>query len=148
MMTKHRSVAGFSLVEVLVALAILAVGLLAIIRLFPLALRQARGAQERTVAAQLADSRFNMIRNEGSRTTLQYPARYNGLDPNQTEFTMPALDAMGDAYSIYDGYRTVLQRVAGGSPSIDTDAALQRVVFDVTMSDGRLERFVTYVAAQ
>ncbi|HRT65943.1 MAG TPA: prepilin-type N-terminal cleavage/methylation domain-containing protein, partial [Candidatus Hydrogenedentes bacterium] len=54
--------AGFTLLEVLVALAILATGILGAMQLFPASLRQTRAAAERTAAANLANSEMTRLR--------------------------------------------------------------------------------------
>ena len=52
---------GFTLVEVLMALVILAVGLLALAGLGATAMRTVRGGSSQTVAAALAQSRFDSL---------------------------------------------------------------------------------------
>ena len=55
--TRHMARGGFTLVEVVVALAIFVVGALAIIQIFPPALNVVRGSERRTVAANMSRSR-------------------------------------------------------------------------------------------
>jgi uncharacterized protein (TIGR02598 family) len=54
--------AGFSLVEVAVATAVIAIGLLVVIGLFPQGLQSARNAADNTLSATIAQTTFNLIR--------------------------------------------------------------------------------------
>ncbi|HOE66992.1 MAG TPA: prepilin-type N-terminal cleavage/methylation domain-containing protein, partial [Candidatus Hydrogenedentes bacterium] len=67
---------GFSLLETLIALTLFAAGVMAVMKLFPMSLRQAQGAAERTVAAQLADSKFGTLRTEGYARVAPNAGRY------------------------------------------------------------------------
>ncbi len=59
-----RKAAGFSLVEVLIAAAILAVALLAIASMFPTAYRTVDWSGDQTVAVTLAQQRLEWLRNQ------------------------------------------------------------------------------------
>ncbi len=59
-----RKADGFSLVEVLIAAAILAVALLAIASMFPTAHTNVDWSGERTAAATLAEQRLEWLRNQ------------------------------------------------------------------------------------
>jgi len=120
---------GFTLVEVLVALAILTIGIVAAMQLFPASLRQTRAAAERTAAAHLANSELSRLR---SIDVGQDFTRW--LDRN----TLDTLSATERSYALYNGWSTTVQRVGA---STDT----YRVTFSVQMLDGRRESFVTYV---
>ncbi|MBX7258572.1 MAG: prepilin-type N-terminal cleavage/methylation domain-containing protein [Candidatus Hydrogenedentes bacterium] len=126
---------GFSLVEVLVSMAVLAVGIVAVTRLFPQGLRATRVAQERTIAAELADSNLARLRMAGMDNLLgvmRASALYN---------TSAAAAAYGDGFTgdgVVEGFSTNITR-AGLNDN------LVRVTFSVEMPDGRLENFVTYV---
>ncbi len=127
---------GFSLVEAIIALAILAVGLMALVRMFPLALRQAQGAAERTEVTQLADSRLGDIRAQNALHVLEYFPQYTAGNT-----TLDALRSTKASYELYQGYAMSFQRTGGAGK-----AALTRVVLDIKLEDDRYERFVTYVA--
>ena len=81
---------AFSLVEVAIALAVLAVGLLAIMGLFPQGLQASRDAADNTIAATIVQDLFSRIRSQPFNTafticTDQYPPgdpNYPGCKPS------------------------------------------------------------------
>ncbi len=121
--------AGFTLLEVVVALSILAVGIIAIMQLFPVARTQQRIAAERTVVASLAKTQLGKVKVSGVGSQLQSWVRENALR---------SLTDAQRAYALYQGWRSSVQRVGG-------DVDLFRVTFAVEMIDGREEKFVVYV---
>ncbi len=125
-----KSKGGFTLLEVLIALAILMVGIVAIMQLFPRSLLQARVAAERTITAELANSVLGQIRASSAK------ALFDKRVPGQ-------LLSAYTVYGLYDGYTTTVQRLNGSG-----NTYLQRVTFSVTFPDGRIEQYVTYVAEQ
>jgi prepilin-type N-terminal cleavage/methylation domain-containing protein len=129
---------GFSPIEVLVAMAILAIGVMAIMRLFPSGLRASRIAQERTIAAELADANLGRLRMTGASNVLGMAtasAIYNLSTASDIY-----LDGRIDSGGIADGYSTTVTRVAGPLEEMRV-----RGVFSVDFPDGRRENFVTYV---
>jgi type IV pilus modification protein PilV len=130
--TAMRTNAGFSLLEVMVALTILAVGVIGVIQLFPESLRQSRIAQERTSVASLASTQLGRVR-AGSISDLvsNWAVRNAFRELTQAQ----------RAYAVYDSWRASVNRIGG-------DVDLYRVTFSVTMFDGREERFVTYITEQ
>ncbi|HOJ34860.1 MAG TPA: type IV pilus modification protein PilV [Candidatus Hydrogenedentes bacterium] len=126
MMTKR----GFSLLEVLIAMTILAIGVIGAMRLFPMTLRQVRGAQERTVASELADDLFSRLRSAGG---------HNLFDAWSTMAGEPVFNLL-QANDIYSNYTTSVSLVSGG-----TEVYLHRATINVKMPDGRYERFVTFI---
>jgi prepilin-type N-terminal cleavage/methylation domain-containing protein len=130
MSTSHiRGRGGFTLLEVVVALSILAVGIIAIMQLFPVSLRQQRIASERTIVASLAKTELGKVKVSGAGQQLQDWVRENALR---------TLTDAQRAYALYQGWRSTVQRISG-------DVDLYRVTFAVEMVDGREEKFVTYV---
>jgi len=129
-MYKYRHNAGFTLVEILVAVAILAGGIIAVMRLFPSALVQTQTAAERTTVASLARHKLGNLRAGGFGPQLEKWFQENALH-NLTETE--------SAYDLYDSLRATLHRVGGRT-------GLYRATFVVEMLDGRQEKFVTYVA--
>lgn len=128
-----REQRGFTLLEVLVAMVILSIGVIAVLQLFPHSLRQVRLSAERTQAAQLADSRFGQLRAGGVGNELALWASDNSLHTDLLNL------AAGEA--LYSGYTSTVQRVASAGE-------MYRVTFVVLMPDGRHETFVTYVTNQ
>jgi len=120
---------GFTLLEVVVALTILAVGIVAIMRLFPMSLRQSQVAAERTTVASLARYKLGEVKVGGVGDQLAAWAEENALKQ---------LNEAQRAYELYEGWRSTVQRIGG-------DVDLYRITFSVRMFDGREEMFVTYV---
>lgn len=148
---------GYSLLEVLIALAILMIGIIAVYRLFPISMREARMADEKITAAELAHSRLGRLRASGvaGPTLMSYAESgvlYDDLgNPNiHDDYTL--LAAANSAYSMYESYATVLQRMRGADsiyrPIYYQPIYYQRALFTVQMPDGRYETFATYVVEQ
>lgn len=130
---KHNQ--GLGLVEVLIAIAILTIGVAAVLRLFPAALSQSRIAAQRTVAAELARSELAKIRS----TSSEFYARQGVY-----AFGVANVAAAGADYGgLYSGYVGTLTRLKGAAASY-----LQRATFTVLTPEGRSEQFVTYIAKQ
>lgn len=134
--------AGFTLLEVLIAAAIFAIGIVAIMRLFPEAIRQLQTASQRTISAQLAESELGRVR----------VATAENLFREQSVLTGAVVQAIYGVGAIYQGY-TKTSVPLRGSYSVDANGNpsgtyLQRVTFTVLMPDGREEVYVTYVAKQ
>lgn len=127
---------GFTLLEVLIALAILVGSIVAVMQLFPRSLLQARMAAERTVTAELANSVLGQIRATGAE------AVYNRQLPRAL-LTMDAIYTVEGTYGLYHNYSTTVQRLNGASETF-----LQRITFVVDMPDGRQEKFTTFVSKQ
>lgn len=127
-----KSKRGFTLLEVVVALTILSIGIIAIMRLFPTSLRQVQVARERTAVATLAKTELGRVRAGGVGNQLTAWANNNALRQ---------LSSAEQAYAMYDSWRSSVQRIGG-------DVDLYRITFMVRMFDGREEKFVTYVTQQ
>lgn len=121
---------GFTLLEVLIALAILIIGIMSIMQLFPNSLLQARIAAERSITAELANSKMGAIRAASAEALYQ-----NALPPG--------IIAAYGSYGLYEGYTTSVSRLSGAS-----EVFLQRITFSVAFPEGRRQSFVTYVAQQ
>ncbi|HBR13686.1 MAG TPA: hypothetical protein DD697_03200, partial [Candidatus Komeilibacteria bacterium] len=75
--------AGFTLIETLIALAILTVAVLAIVQLFPLGLKAGQQAKNTTRATNLAQARMEELISES----------YGNLNPGSvTEDSLSAID--------------------------------------------------------
>lgn len=146
---------GYSLLEVLIALAILMIGIIAVYRLFPISMREARMADEKITAAELAHSRLGRLRASGvaGPTLMSYAESgtiYDVYMNTHHDYTL--LAAANSAYSMYESYATVLQRMRGADsiyrPIYYHPIYYQRALFTVQMPDGRYETFATYVVEQ
>lgn len=132
---------GFSLLEVLIAILILGIGIMAIMQLFPPSLYQARLSTERLPTAARADKEFGVLRawglspspaEDGSPVELAWPLTAE----------TPVANAWGEAYLQYN-----IQAL--GIPAIERASciySLYRVTLAVPMMDGRYEKFVTYIS--
>lgn len=140
----HTTSAGYSLIEVLIALAILAVGIVGIMQIFPVTLRQTRVAQERTVVSQTANSMLDSVSTAGGREvfTKRGDLELAPLTEDMRDREDESL-ANPDRTPLYVSRSTTAHRL----PS-DDDTYLQRVTVNITLPDGRVERFVTYVMEQ
>ncbi len=118
---------GFTLLEVMIALAILLIGILGVSVLFPEGLNNARRASQRTITSQTAHSVLGQIRASSAE------ALFRGQIPLE-------LIQLDDANAIYN-FTTTVERLGGAA-----EVYLQRVTFTVTFSDGRSENFTTFVA--
>ncbi len=138
----RRSVAGISLVEVLVATAIFSIGIVAVMRLFPQALTQLQTATQRTVASQLAETELGRVRVATAENLFREQSIMNGS----------VVSSLYSTGQIFQGYTTTAMPMRGSyQVNSDGDSVgtfLQRVTFTVLMPDGREEVYVTYVAKQ
>ncbi len=150
---------GFSLLEVLIALGILGIGIIAIMQVFPASLYQARLATERVPAVNWAKGQFDVLKTRGTwqdRTgtvnvawpddpiARQYVA--STLTPSQ----QIDLELTSEAYKMYRSAQWNVHRI--GLPDIIRPMqqatqiyALHRVTLSVPLMDGREEKFVTYI---
>lgn len=122
-----RTDAGFTLVEILVALAILLVGLVSVLILFPQSLSQANTANKKSVSADHAREVLGEISQLGA----------DYLYYDQIDKDILHKSAEGGVF----GYETTIQRIEHG----DAESRLQRVTFTVTFPNGTSERYTTFV---
>jgi uncharacterized protein (TIGR02598 family) len=91
---------GFTLVEVMLALAIVSIGLITILGLLPTGLRSARDAADNTIAATVVQDVFSTLRtnpftNE-DLTALGFPASGGPLPGYNLQINYPAITAFFD----------------------------------------------------
>jgi prepilin-type N-terminal cleavage/methylation domain-containing protein len=129
---------GFTLLEVIVSLTILAVGIIAVMRLFPMALQNTHKAAEQTTVASLARMELGRARASGVYNQVSFSSWVR--DWANANAAMMIQEAQR-AYTVYSGWNTSVERVGGGMPGVD----LYRVTFSVRLFDGREEKFVTYI---
>lgn len=131
-MPRHHN-RGFTLIEVIVALTILSIGIIAIMKLFPSSIRQTQAAAERQQVSFLAKTELGKLRAGGVGPQLTSWAANN---------TFQNMASAGGQYAgLYKSWSSTVKRVSG-------EVDLYRVTFNVEMFDGRRERFVTYVTEQ
>jgi len=123
----HTTQSGFTLLEVLVALAILLIGLVSVLAMFPRSLSMANTAQKKTTAAQNANNVLGEISHQGADALY-----FNQIDPTILNI---------DASTAPVGVNTTTQRYLGS----DTDSKLQRVTITVSFPNGSTESYATYV---
>ena len=132
---------GFTLVEVLVAMAILAIAMVALIQMFPQAMRMSRRAAEKTTVSSLAKTEMGRVKAAGVGDLIG-PGNWavrNGIV--QLGATQNVYGAVLKADSLYKGWTATVQRAGA-------EVDLFRVTFSVELSNGRKEKFVTYVTRQ
>lgn len=140
-MKQLRKNEGFSPVEVLIAMGILSIGIMAVVRLFPAGLAFSRQAQEKTIAVELAENNISRMRMGGAGNLLSI-AQAEGLYGSIAKTSSEDIGSEGrvDIGNIVDGYAASVRRMNGSG-----EQALVRVTYTVDMADGRRETFVTYV---
>ncbi|HEX73498.1 MAG TPA: prepilin-type N-terminal cleavage/methylation domain-containing protein, partial [Candidatus Hydrogenedentes bacterium] len=97
---------GFTLVEVLVALLILGVGIVAIMRLFPMSLQQSHRAAQRTTVAQLARTELGRVRAGGVFSQDQFQPWMRDWAQQNALFSLTEAQR---AYSMYEGWSASVQ---------------------------------------
>lgn len=123
----HKTNAGFTLLEVLVALAILLIGLVSVLGMFPQSLQLADTANKKTIASENATMVMGEISQLGADALY-----YEQIDPD-------LLTHDPDAGAV--GVMTTTQRMST-NPS---GANLQRVTITVSFPNGSHQSYSTYV---
>jgi len=131
---KHTEKNGFTLVEVIVALTILSVGIIAVMKLFPESIRQSQRAAERQQVAFLAKTELGKLRAAGVGKLVTEWAGANAYN----NLASAGGTYYGPVAGLYRGWTSTVSRIS-------SDVDLYRVTFNVEMFDGRREQFVTYV---
>ncbi len=124
---------GFTLLEIVIAMAVIAGGLVAVVTLFPSAQKLLTDASANTNVTNLARTELSRVRVGGAFAT--------GIKMWMKDTAFQMLEASASAYDLYQYYGSNVTRVPIGK-------GLYRVTFSVKLSDGREEKFVTYVAEQ
>jgi len=125
----RKNGAGFSLLEVMVAVVIIGFGLLAIMHLFPIGLRASKISQDTTVATFLAQQKMEELRN----------TKYADIDDP------PLSETFASPFSNFTWTKYVSE---SESEEID-DGKLSKVVIEVSYTpygQGRRVKLVTFIA--
>ncbi len=130
----RKKTSGFTLIEVLVAMVILAIGILGVTILFPAALRDSRRASGLTVASVYADSVIDTLRAQGYRSLAQ-------LWPDGG-----AIEILRRADETYFLYGETDVRIIYLVSAVNDLYAT--VVVKIPFPDGRTEEYVSYIARQ
>jgi uncharacterized protein (TIGR02598 family) len=118
----HR---GFTLVEVILALAVMAIGLVGILGIFPVALNTARESKQETRIAQLAQTMFSDLRTR------------DVLEVEKDEFTAKALTTISTKtlyYTAEGEFSTEANYVFKADLVITADPALLPNGYQVTVT--------------
>jgi uncharacterized protein (TIGR02598 family) len=105
--TQAGAQAGFSLIEIMLALAVVAIGLIAVIGLIPRGVQASRDAADNTLAATIALDVFNSIRSQPFNNVINV-----GPGPlNLNTFPGPVTlnyDSSGNPTNALDYYRVIV----------------------------------------
>ncbi|HDP36041.1 MAG TPA: prepilin-type N-terminal cleavage/methylation domain-containing protein [Candidatus Hydrogenedentes bacterium] len=131
MMKRRKSHnAGFTLLETLVALVILATGIVSILLLFPIAMERHRISTLRTMTTTIAQSQLGRLRSGDTDITFHQWLRDNRL------YTL----ADNEPASQY-----VSSWVVSSQPVGEINLGLYRVTIGLRLWNGRTEYYTTYV---
>ncbi len=145
-MTKFANKDGFSLAETLIAMGILAVGMIFIAGVFPVAIQLTTVSAERTIAAVVAEEAFAKVQLYGRQDTndidqlsgnledFNNPARFRAVqDIGEYEFTWPSTGSFIDPNSQYC-WSALCRETAGDNSPV-------QVTIFVCRKAGRASRF-------
>jgi prepilin-type N-terminal cleavage/methylation domain-containing protein len=104
--TPSRPRAGFTLVELLVALTIFSVGLLAMAATSSVIMQMLAGAQARTVAAGVAESRFEQIAGTACINRTSGTVTSRNIIETWTRFPLARADDVTVAITYLSGHRS------------------------------------------
>ena len=102
---------GFSLIEIMLALAVIAIGLIAVVGLIPQGVQASRNAADNTLAATLAHDTFNLLRQQALQapwppTLSPNPIYYDAAGTNEALAASP------------DRYFSVFLTIAASQPNL------------------------------
>jgi prepilin-type N-terminal cleavage/methylation domain-containing protein len=137
----HRREAGFTLIEVLIAVAVLSVGVAATIRVFGAAGRTTVGAQGHQVAVQQAQAELDRI------AMLAYgELALTGTPASSSDPTHPGYKVSGTSFAVRPGLTEpfVLSAGPGSVPRVEPGPQTFAVGTGGGTVTGKLYRFVTW----
>jgi uncharacterized protein (TIGR02598 family) len=99
---------GFSLVEIMLALAVIAIGLVAVIGLIPQGIQASRDAADNTLAATIVQDTFNLLRQETLESTFTWSSLsgiqniyYDSTGTNQIITAIPTANTYYDVNLVF-----------------------------------------------
>lgn len=119
---------GFTLLEVLMAVTLLFVGIIAVLQLFIASQMQARLAADRTIAPFVAQSNLALIQAAGPQALPKW------LQSN----AIRSLEQIAESGDIVNGWHSSAQM-------INQNPETYRITFVVELRDGQQRSFVTYI---
>lgn len=126
----NGSQGGFTLLETLIALVILATGILSILLLFPIAMERHRVNTLRTMTTTIAQTQLGRLRAGDTDVNFHQWLRDNKLKPVSTT----------DPVSQH-----IKSWVVSSQPAGEINLGLYRVTIGLRLWDGRTEYYTTYV---
>jgi len=145
-MTLNHKSRGFTLVEVLVALAILGIGILGVTTLFPVALRQGQRAAALTNAANYADQEFNKYLAKGFQGLYGTPQPW--AEPPNSGVGYANIKTAAEAYRVYGIVDLPVRLVRADILKFGRSAGLYKLSVSVPLIAGGDASFVTYLARE
>ena len=131
-----RYLTGFTIAEILVAITVFTIGILAVVQVFPLHRRLARISEKATVANYLAQEQFEKL----------FSLPYSEVTPGTYEIRAP-LAAAGD-FSQYER-ETLVELVDANYQPSGTDLGLKKAMINVYFTENsqtRTESLVSIVS--
>ncbi len=122
------------MVEIITALAILVIGMVALMRLFPVGLRASKVAEDLTTASHLAQEQLETIRRAG----WEVYNIYNGLDTDDADNI--------DWYGNYDGTNYPSWRAWVRTTSVNYLYRVDLKIYWLDIEEERSETFTTNLA--
>jgi uncharacterized protein (TIGR02598 family) len=138
-----RSAAGFSMVEVALAVAVVAIGLVGIVALFPIGLDATRGANDATRMATIAERYIAAYQQYGLNTRYYDAGNYPTVVITNTSLAATNITVVMDsmAYYVQVSVTNAPYQISSGGT-----ATISRVNINVWRAGSRTYNYVTEVA--
>ena len=144
-MRQQSKAHGFTIVEVLVALAILAIGILGVTILLPYAMEQGQRAAGLTFAANYSQEEFSRYRAKGFQSLYGRAGTWGGMQATSYQ----TLSQAAEAYRVYGfGDDIPIRLVKTEMLQFDRSAGLYKLSVSVPLVAGGNAAFVTYLARE
>lgn len=127
--SKLRTTLGFSIIEILAAITFLTVGIFAIAKIFPFGIQISQNAEDRTIAATLAQDKIEELISSG------YEGIAIGIIEAKQE--IPS-GSFGDKYNFYR--QTIVSFVDGDLADSVSDTGMKKIEVTVFWNSGGNEK--------